>query len=1260
MIVPDQSHINRIREALWQMPESEASVMVGAGFNFNARAAGPHARSFLTWQGVTESLCAKLYPTGDNDRLKQAIAEASGTSGFLRLAQEYEAAFGRSALHSLLQNLIPDNDYVPDDIHIRLLRLPWRDVFTTNLDTLLERTRPFIADRAYSVVRTQEEIPAAPRPRIIKLHGSFPAHMPFIFTEEDYRTYPRLFAPYVNTAQQAMMETVFCLIGFSGDDPNFLHWSGWVRDNLGRLAPKIYLAGWLDLSPHRRRMLENRNVVPIDVAHHPQAAAWPENLRHRYAIEWILHTLERGRPYDKTKWPSKPDWSRSPVPEILQPVEDVTIDAPLEEPRFKANGGKTDSLAEQVRATIQVWKHNRRIYPGWLIMPPSKHIVIEMRMEDWEQAILKILPEFPPIEKLSTLRELVWRREKLLEPLSQQLEDAIQAVLADINCQTKRIVDVEEHTAPWSEIRETWCELAMTLLTAVRQRFDRDTFERRLTTLKPFLCDHPDVSQQIQHESCLWELNSLNFTKLDDLLKEWRTEDCDPIWMARKAAILVEMDRNDEAIRLLNRSLSIVREALHTMERTFESPSREGWILWQALAFEHSYSKEVSEKMEGPPAFGRWDQLTALQCNAFEQKRDMINALEDNPEKKDAPLFDLGARRGKTIRYSNTKNKQWLAARRAVRLSEVAALPPSASHMTVGSDLLSKAAELLASDDHALATRLALRVSHSEDDTTFNRVWSRPRVAIMPAGNIDSLVDIATGLISYSLPKVNTPNERSLFWVTKLRMALEALSRLVLRLSPERAEQIFKQALSYYQMKELAKEHWLSRPIGNLLTRAWESLPKSRQAKWLLDIFNTPIIGLDKFEADQLYPDPAELTDDEDGTLMPPRLAENDGRWKEIIRLISRGLLSAGEARKRAASRLVRLTLWGCLTETERDTVAPALWSAGYTDKDALPGGTSLYDWTFLFLPEPEPGSAEQRFRKKWLEAEVPNSEKDFNKLFMQVGYALVNLRKHHRQLSMTTEECDRLAKIIERWTMQPLTLLKDPLDNNKRHEGISGLQFILSEIHLPSSIAGDLFAKATFLNQTDTPAFRLSHCLAKLLPDKINDITLAMRVGLASDNIIQAEDAVLGLHYWLRAASAEALSIHPPPDDLLREIGVMIATRRRGVLNRALQLARLVFTSGSEEQRDAIATLTLHGLRYLDEELRYDRYRGEEAELDIPLLRWDCAYLALAMLSSGYESEPTVKRWADAVKDDPLPEVRHAEGPAATGTNERKSGMNS
>jgi hypothetical protein len=55
-------------------------------------------------------------------------------------------------------------------------------------------------------------------------------------------------------------------VGFSGDDPNFLQWSGWVRDHLGEKARRIYLVGSLDLSASKRRLLESRGVSPIDFA----------------------------------------------------------------------------------------------------------------------------------------------------------------------------------------------------------------------------------------------------------------------------------------------------------------------------------------------------------------------------------------------------------------------------------------------------------------------------------------------------------------------------------------------------------------------------------------------------------------------------------------------------------------------------------------------------------------------------------------------------------------------------------------------------------------------------------------------------------------------------------------------------------------------------------------------------------------------------------------------------------------------------------
>jgi hypothetical protein len=245
-------------------------------------------RPFPLWTDLTAAIVNGLYPAGSVPTWQRESAQrqANSTSGALRLAEEYEAAFGRDAL---LIDTISDPDYVPGPLYSRLLNLPWADVLTTNYDTLLERGAFAISARKYDVVRTAADIPRAVRPRIVKLHGSFPATRPFVITEEDFRTYPRRYASLVNLAQQVVMEAVVCLLGFSGDDPDFLYWTGWVRDHLGDATPQIYLCGLDQQSPARRDLLRRRHVVPIDLSpRFPRElfASWDD--RHAAAIEWFL------------------------------------------------------------------------------------------------------------------------------------------------------------------------------------------------------------------------------------------------------------------------------------------------------------------------------------------------------------------------------------------------------------------------------------------------------------------------------------------------------------------------------------------------------------------------------------------------------------------------------------------------------------------------------------------------------------------------------------------------------------------------------------------------------------------------------------------------------------------------------------------------------------------------------------------------------------------------------------------------------------
>lgn len=199
----DAIHLERIATALHTKGDvGRAAVMIGAGMSANAIPRnGLRDARFPTWRKLGEALVAGLYPAALSEAARRVVAaRASSTSGALRLAEEYEAAHGRAALEQLLIAAIPDANFDPGPLHHLLLKLPWSDVFTTNYDTLLERAAQDIPYRRYDVVKAAFELAAARRPRLVKLHGSFPSSGPFVVTEEDFRTYPVRSAAFVNRA----------------------------------------------------------------------------------------------------------------------------------------------------------------------------------------------------------------------------------------------------------------------------------------------------------------------------------------------------------------------------------------------------------------------------------------------------------------------------------------------------------------------------------------------------------------------------------------------------------------------------------------------------------------------------------------------------------------------------------------------------------------------------------------------------------------------------------------------------------------------------------------------------------------------------------------------------------------------------------------------------------------------------------------------------------------------------------------------------
>jgi SIR2-like protein len=506
--------------------------MVGSGFSLNAEPLPGVKTTFPTWRQLAESMFEELHPFEPAGTPKKLEARAHP----LQIASEYEAAFGRRKLDLLLLAHIPDSDYKPGRLHHLLLQLPWADVFTTNYDTLLERTE--VDGRTYQPVTKANELTTAFAPRIVKLHGSFPSQTPFIVSEEDYRTYPRKFAPFVNSVRQSLIEHSFVLIGFSGDDPNFLEWTGWIRDELGGNHAPIYLVGPLLLGNAERSLLERRGVTPIDLW--PLfTSVTPRNGIHADSIEWFLSSLSAVRPPRKEKWPasSRPRLSGPVLPPLagVGPVpEDIDLSprAPL--------------TTEVVAKVVERWRFERGEYPGWVVAPKEKRSELWLKTRDWFGPLVNFAKNWPATDRLLLFYEINWRLETMMAPSFTDLVEPFKRTLDETFPQLMQEQAVSNEISN-SAIADAWLEIAFGLLRDARETYDSARWTELKVKINEIVSRHPRFSDRNDFETALWAIWNVERSQAKAILSQWQPSPHSPLAVMRKAGLLGELDELGEA-----------------------------------------------------------------------------------------------------------------------------------------------------------------------------------------------------------------------------------------------------------------------------------------------------------------------------------------------------------------------------------------------------------------------------------------------------------------------------------------------------------------------------------------------------------------------------------------------------------------------------------------------------------------------------------------------------------------------------------------
>ena len=914
----DYPAIKKLASALHRLDASQhgAAIMIGAGFSRSAARHVGGDKKMPLWNSFTQKLISELNP-GESD-LK--------FSDPLRIAEEYRAYFGQAALNDRIRAEINNDAWNPSELYQSLLELPWSDVMTTNWDTLLERAAAEVHGPYYTPVTKPTDLTWASSPRIVKLHGTIGITDTLIAAQEDYRSYPQKFAPFVNFARQVFIENELCLLGFSGDDPNFLHWAGWVRDHLADHARKIYLVGALNLTAARRKHLESLNIAPIDLWDAVKQIE-DSDLRHQVATEKFLRAMQ-----EESKLAVSPhEWSPHPLEQEANTENNFS--RRLNDHQYAANflSGQLDRL-----------RQDRESYPGWLVCPPGLQWKVNTQIGDlWlnPNNIAKLSPD----DRAKLLYETAWRYGITFEYINPWLADELfHAVNTDSNlgiCKRQKT------------------EIALILLKNTRWiDVENSNAQEQTDGLIRFLeknADYcSDCSAELAYHQALVARDNLDYAAAEKVIEKIIGED--PVWKLRQASLMMELGKFDEGKKLISNAYRELQERYRYDQNSIGLLSRLAWahfLLRAATQFQPDNSIKALPITVKDWKCDPWTWIEDLREKVNEQRNSYLR--DQNPIE---PLFEQGSYQDNSKQY--TVNSSPEAFLLLDGLTRDVGIPLRSGSGLINVNLLAGDAEKLilagGTGNEVSNYTLSIRAASSESAPAIKGVFSRIGVARTSKTVADVITSRVLSAIEFwKRKRIQGTSDQQAQALSALRVLVEVLARLVVRADPQKAKEIFRLGVTLGGKGPL-QHAWLFDALDSLLSNSLNSIPNVEQGDVLEDALAFPLQQDIADKSFPRWPNPV---------VRYPRTRDC---YPDIGKHIDDLLNSIGQDVTNSSPALLRL-LPLCkdakfLTKSEHDKLAQLLWGDNPT-YHGLPPVENLYPHVFLILPSPEPQRAQQAVR---------------------------------------------------------------------------------------------------------------------------------------------------------------------------------------------------------------------------------------------------------------------------------------------------------